>query len=129
MLTKFFCNSLKIVVKLQYSYTMRGVHLHKSIFYNNTDAATTVVAEKPRLGRNPVLNNAKNLCLVHRYYYYGKFTDKGYESIVKELSREFWLTETTIPRIIDAYYEELKQLKQVATSKDYFKKQWPHLVW
>ncbi len=129
IVSNFFCQIFIIEVKLHISLTMRGSRtLYDNIFVT-TDTATDVVAEKPRKGRNPELANTKNRCLVHRYYYYGKFSNKRYPDIIKDLSREFWLTPSTIPRILDEYYSELQYLKTVATSKDFFKKEWPHLVW
>lgn len=83
-----------------------------------------------RQGRSEELHNRRNEMLADRYYYYGKFTDKRYESILDTLRDEFCIEKFTIQERIHECYDQLTELKQKTdlTTK-YFKEKWPHLVW
>jgi len=85
--------------------------------------------EEKRKGRSATLHSQRNECLIARYYYYGKFTDKRYLSILETLSFEFHLSTVTIPELINDHIEQLSTLKAKQPAKSYFVKRWPHLVW
>jgi len=80
-------------------------------------------------GRSAQLHNRRNECLIDRYYYYGKFTDKRYLDILDDLSREFFLSPVTIPDLIADNISMLTKLKAQQPSKSYFSKKWNHLMW
>lgn len=82
-----------------------------------------------RKGRSEYQNSRRNECLTDRYYFRARFTEKRYDVILKTLSDEFFLSEVTIPEIIDANYSQLQRLKKEQPGKSVFIKKWPHLVW
>lgn len=107
---------------------MRG---QQSLFQEVFVATAEAVADTPALrqGRSERLHNRRNECLIDRYYYYGKFTDKRYESILSTLEDEFFIEEITIQKRITENIEQLQRLKTEIPAREYFKKKWPHLVW
>lgn len=103
---------------------MRG---QQSLFENMFVAVPELTVS--RQGRSEELIKERNECLVSRYYYYGKFTDKRYEAIMNELKKEFFIETTTIEERIQENFEKLAELKKQQPQKNYFKDKWPHLVW
>lgn len=99
--------------------------LFKDIFTDDTPAPV----EKQKRGRSDVLNAKRNECLLDRYFFYGRFTDKRYEKILEELSSEFFLSAVTIPKIVDENLDKLIALKKEKPEKSFFQNKWPHLVW
>lgn len=83
----------------------------------------------PRSGRSEHLHKLRNECLVHRYYFYFKFTDKRYEAILEILKSEFFIETFTIQDRLNEGYDVLASLRTEAPGKAYFAKKWPHLVW
>jgi hypothetical protein len=102
--------------------------LFKNIF-TEVNSSSSSPAEKQRKGRSEALNNKRNECLLDRYFFYGKFSGLRYELILEVLSSEFFLSEVTIPKIVDENLEKLIQLKKQLPDKKYFQNKWPHLVW
>lgn len=86
------------------------------------------VAEKQRKGRSESMHAQRNACLIDRFVFYGK-TGIRYELIVRTLSREFFLSEVTIPEIIDDNYALLQESRKAGLDKHDLKKKWPHLDW
>ena len=94
---------------------------------------------QPKKGRSKELIDKRNICLTHRYWYYGNFPLElknkadcklSYYSILNILQEEFFInSEFTIPQVINECSYILSDLKEKKPSKDYFKKRWPHLVW
>ena len=85
--------------------------------------------EKQRKGRSSTLIAQRNECLIDRYYYYGKFHNSRYSFILKTLSTEFFISEVTIPEVIDDNFNLLSQLKTLQPNTKYFKDKWPFLQW
>lgn len=104
-----------------------SLSLFKDFFEDNP--VPVDVAEAKRKGRSAELILQRNECLVERYYYYGKFTDKRYLKILEQLSFEFFLSTVTIPEVINENFETLSALRQQKPVRPYFTKKWPHLVW
>lgn len=103
----------------------RGIQtLYRQIFVEDSSNP-----DSKRKGRNEHLNNRRNDCLIDRYFWYGKFSGLRYDLIIKALSEEFFLTEVTVPRIVEDNFEKLAALKQMKPDKKYFLKKWPHLTW
>lgn len=71
----------------------------------------------------------RNDCLLDRYYLYGKFYGLRYELIIKQLSKEFFLSEITIPQIIEDNFEKLTAVKKAAPNREQLIEKWPHLNW
>lgn len=104
----------------------RGVNtLYAHIFVE----PAVVITEAKRKGRSEALNTKRNDCLIDRYFFYGKFSGLRYDLILGILSDEFFLSEATIPKVVDENLEKLVALKKLKPSKQYFQKKWPHLVW
>jgi hypothetical protein len=106
--------------------TQRGtITLFKNIFSEELPARL----EKQKKGRSDVLNAKRNECLIDRYFFYGRFTEKRYEKILETLSNEFFLSSVTIPKIVDENLDKLIELKKLKPEKSFFQNKWPHLVW
>lgn len=84
---------------------------------------------KQRKGRSKELFQKRNECLVDRYWYYGRTSEKRYDVILKTLSGEFFLSEYTIAEIINDNYVLLKKVNEKKPEKSYFSRKWTHLVW
>jgi len=106
---------------------MRGQQVLFSEFF--TEASEAPVLTIQRKGRSEQLYGMRNEALLDRYYYYGKFTDKRYESILDQLSEEFYLSPYTIQERINENFSKLDELKAHQPTKEYFKKKYPHLIW
>ena len=98
--------------------------LFSDIFIDQPEETST-----QRRGRSAYFHSQRNECLVDRYYYYCKVSEKRYDIVLEKLSVEFFLSTVTIPEIIDSNYEHLVRLKKAAPDAQHFKKKWPHLVW
>ncbi len=91
--------------------------------------------EKSRKGRSETLYSQRNECLLDRYFYYGYTTGNRFDIIIKTLSSEFWLSEITIPELIEKNYDKLTQVKKEYRELDplslkiQLQQKWPHLVW
>jgi hypothetical protein len=108
------------------SMSQRGsLTLFKNIFTDDSPAPI----EKQKKGRSEYHNSRRNDCLVDRYLFYGMFSSWRYEKILKELSEEFFLSEVTIPKVIDENLDKLIELKKMKPEKSFFQNKWPHLVW
>lgn len=85
--------------------------------------------EKQRKGRSESLINLRNDCLVDRYYFIAKTTGLRYELVIGILSKEFFLSEVTIPEILDDNYYKIAAVKKAAPTKKELEKKWSHLNW
>ncbi len=103
---------------------MRGSN---TLFSDIFETPSTVV--KQRKGRSSSLIAKRNECLIDRYYYLAKFHEKRYDIIIRNLSAEFFISEVTIPEIIDDNFDLLAALKKQQYPPAYFKAKWPHLTW
>jgi len=106
---------------------MRGSQALFQDFFE-ADAVPAETACK-RKGRSAELHSQRNECLIERYYFYGKYTDKRYLSILETISREFFISIVTIPDLIQDNYDVLDSLRKTQPARTYFSKKWPHLVW
>jgi len=99
-----------------------------SLFVNIFEDTPSEAASK-RKGRSAELHSIRNECLIDRYYYYGKFTQNRYSNILDILSKEFFITPTTILELIQENFQLLADLKIKQPAHTYFQKKWPHLKW
>lgn len=101
------------------------ITLFKDIFIETDEKPV----EKQKKGRSEQLNSRRNECLIDRYFFLGRFSGQRYDLILSQLSNEFFLSEVTIPKIVDENLEKLVALKQQRPDKKYFQEKWPHLTW
>lgn len=87
------------------------------------------VQEKSRKGRSLFHIQQRNHCLIDRFVFYGRTTGFRYELLIRILSKEFFLSEDTIPDIIDNNYDLLRASKTANQTKDNLKEKWPHMHW
>jgi hypothetical protein len=117
---------------------MRGAQNFNLLF---TDIITndTCLMDK-RQGRDAALDEARNICLLHRYFFHGsREIEPGvcmsYESVVAIVAREFFLSKNRVIRIVEnnlSYIGDMKRkYKGVPhdTIRRSFAKQYPHLSW
>ncbi len=101
---------------------MRGERIYKDITRNSRVRGL-------QKGRSNSLIVRRNECLLARYYYYGVHKDVCYEEILRLLAAEFFLTDSTITRIILDNTDKLQQLKEKAPVVYYLQSHWPHMKW
>ena len=94
-----------------------------------TDIFSDAIPQGNRKGRNTDLVVKRNDCLLHRYYYYGNFTDKRFDVILEQLHEEFFLSVDTVSRILKENVPAMRELKKKAPDKYYLQSRWPHLKW
>lgn len=99
--------------------------LFNNIFYDEAP----VVQMKPRKGRNDELNALRNECLIARYFYTGRESQKVYSVLIREIADQFFISPVTVSEVIQGNYNLLMGLKKENPGKGYFVKKWPHLVW
>lgn len=101
---------------------MRGSHTFKELFSQQ---------ETPRSGkgRNAVLVADRDHLLIARYFFYGTYTSLRFESIIKNISGEFFLSERRVSDIVEANISTLKQLRAEPPSIKDLRAKWPHLSW
>jgi hypothetical protein len=124
-------SSTKKMVKLQSKQSKPMSHRGVNTLFSNIfiEDATPTPVEKQKKGRSEAHNSRRNDCLIDRYFFYGRFSGLRYDLILAKLSEEFFLSEVTIPKIVDEYIDRLVQLKQSKPTVEDFKNKWPHLVW
>jgi hypothetical protein len=67
--------------------------------------------------------------IVARLYYHYKLKGLRYDVAIAELSREFYLGETTLAQIIMRESEVLEILKKAKADRKYLQKAHPHYSW
>lgn len=80
-------------------------------------------------GRSASKIEARNTLLLHRYYYYGKFTPNRYEIILQSLEAEFFLEQRTIQDIISASLLELRAIKDESPTVKDLRRLYPWMLW
>ncbi len=97
--------------------------------FNNLFNEEMAIEEKSK-GRDAELLALRDEFMYHRYYYYRTFMGMVLvEQVVEALKDDVFLSEETIPRIIDKYVVELRRLKNDAPDIGYFRKRWPKFKW
>ena len=74
-------------------------------------AGKKVKPERP-VGRSAGLVEARNRHLLCRFIFWHQKKDARYEWVVAQLSREFYLTPSTVGQIIAASCDEIKLLRE-----------------
>lgn len=107
---------------------MRGSQaIFASLF--NDSPNLTVVSSTLRKGRNDVLVQKRNDCLIHRYYFLVKLEGRQYLAALEQLENEFYISQRTITDIISEESAKLRQLHANKPEAKYFKSIYPHLTW
>lgn len=102
----------------------RGIRSLRNLF-----GEEETVADRKK-GRNAELQAEKDECLCYRYYYYTVIHSiKIYEQRMEVLSREFWLSKDTIPRIIEEHEVLMKRLKNELPTVELLQEKYPWIVW
>ncbi len=102
---------------------MRGSH---SLF---TEIFPTQIPEKQRKGRSETFDTQRNECLISAYYYIGLNSGYRYDLLIKIISRQFWLSETTVRNIMQLNHHLLLKVRKEQPTKTDLKKKWPHIAW
>jgi hypothetical protein len=106
--------------------SQRGVN---TLFSHIFVEAAPAQPSKRKSGRSEEQNSRRNECLLDRYFFYGRFSGLRYDLILEKLSAEFFLSEVTIPKVVQENLDKLIQIKKSEPTKEYFQNKWPHLVW
>lgn len=93
------------------------------------DIFPTAATQSIRKGRNIQFDNLRNECLITRYWFYGHETGLKYQLIIKIISQQFWIAETTVTNILQLNYEILIKVRNEKPTKTDLKKKYPHLSW
>lgn len=104
----------------------RGSATFNSLFGDLTPTQTETLNK----GRDAALHAARNEFLLDRYFYYGHYTDKRMDAILKTMSEtEVFLSERRIYDIVMENLPYLKQLRQAPPSIKDLQRKYPHIVW
>ena len=104
-------------------FSMRGQKLYNEIL--NNDGRN----QPEQKGRNETLLSRRNKCLLARFYYYGHYKKKKYDSILELLVAEFFLSEERIYRIITQNAMAIKDMKTQEWSLYQLQSYWPQFRW
>jgi len=87
------------------------------------------------VSQGPSLRERKIECLIDYYYYIGRKSKLGYNSLLQEVSEVFFLSSFTIHDIIQGNLDDLHRLKEEWKNRElinlqkHLQKKWPHLMW
>ena len=80
-------------------------------------------------GRNPVLIERRNLHLLYRFVYYRNNIRNSFAWMIKQLAREFYLSEYTVGKIIQNHAEELHRIRMEKPSAKALRRKYPFFDW
>jgi hypothetical protein len=104
--------------------TRRGAETFNNLFNEE------IAIEEKKKGRDQELLDLRDEFMYHRYYYYQAFRGmKFMEAVVAALKEDVFLSEETIPRVIDKYTVEIRRLINAKPEIGYFRKKWPNFDW
>ncbi len=102
---------------------MRGQKLFNNILpVNNSDKCQ-------RKGRNDVLIEQRNNCMLARYYYYSCIRAKKYDEILSIIVKEFFLSPSRISKILLDKLDDIKKMKENGISVYQLQNLWPQFKW
>jgi len=102
---------------------MRGSNLLFS------DIFPVAVPDKQRRGRSETYDLNRNECLISSYYYFATQSGFRYELLIKIISKQFWLSETTVRNILALNHDILIRVRNEKPTKSALKKRWPWVSW
>lgn len=91
--------------------------------------STTAINKIVRKGRNAEMIARRDTLLVHRYVYYGIYTELRSEAINSRLEEEFHLTERHFLNIIYDRAKDIRALKTQPPTIGQLRKMYPHFNW
>jgi len=94
-----------------------------------SDIFPVTIPEKQRRGRSETFDSERNACLISAYYFIGSNSGYRYELLLKIISKQFWLSETTVGNILSLNHHLLVKVRKENPSKKDLKEKWPHLTW
>lgn len=99
--------------------------------FNNLIEDEAPVLEKQQKGRSKALISKRDELLLDRLYFFKKTFRLDYDYVLEVLSGEFFLTEGTIPRLIEKAGNQpyIRTLRISQPERNELEKKWPHLVW
>jgi hypothetical protein len=105
---------------------MRG---QRSLFDEYIDAPQEVKASA--LGRDRECIAQRDRCLCYRYYYYVSISKQhvGYEAIVSQLAREFFLSTARTVAVLQEQQPQLRELKATAPTARQLSAVFPFFRW
>ena len=103
---------------------MRGSNLlfHDVFPINTSD-------KQVRKGRSESFDLNRNECLISSYYFIGLHSGFRYDLLIKIVSKQFWISETTVRNIMQLNHHLLIKIRKEQPTKNQLKKRWPHLCW
>lgn len=107
---------------------MRGTSLFYDLFTENA-VITDNPKSQPGRGRSEDLIVQRNELLLNRYFYLGKYTERRYPEILKQLQEEFFLSEARLIAIISENSEYLRTLREEPPTIQQLKSKWDHIKW
>ncbi len=91
----------------------------------------TALPTKDSIGNGKMLTKRRNELMLDRLFYLKKIFTFDYNAVLEILSYEFFLTDITIPQIIQKEENQsyLRNLKAKPLNRNDLEKKWPHMVW
>ena len=113
---------------------LRGSQVaHKLLF--SDEPSTPVIPITRTIGRNADLNDARNECLVERFFFISHKTKMWFQPAVQEVAPQFFISAFHASKLILANRGKLSVLRKqwkdqpIEKVQKHFSKKWPHLVW
>lgn len=101
---------------------MRG---HKSIFKD----IFYKVEKGNKMSNSRLLMPLRNNLLLHRYYFFIEIARMRFDDALKQLEREFFISEIRLIAIISSHSEKLKNIVASQPTKKALEKAYPHIKW
>lgn len=95
---------------------------------------TSLFASAPTVKRKPSIiqlesTDARDKCLVYRFYYHIEIQRTRYDDVIADLEREFFISQCVIVKRLGIQYDLLKEVVEQKPRLPKLKKLYPHLVW
>ena len=104
----------------------RGLHTYDRIIKEDSMPKAPV---QTKAGRNKEIVAIRNMCMLHRYYYYVRMINLRYDLVLAELQKEFYLTSETIPRIINKEIDTFRDIAKRKMTARQLEKKYPNFNW
>ncbi|MGY3054368.1 hypothetical protein ACVWYG_002575 [Pedobacter sp. UYEF25] len=90
--------------------------------------------QAPTVKRKPAIiqtesTDARDRCLVYRYYYHIEIQRTRYDDVLEYLEKEFFISSCVIIKRLGIQYDFLKEVVEQKPRLPKLKKLYPHLVW
>lgn len=106
----------------------RGVRTFQNLLFAESPIATGEPQSR-QIGRDPILVEKRNRLIMYRYYWYVKVKRKNYPDTLECLQDEFFLSSIQLVRIVQSNSGVLSQLRASLPDSQFFRKEYPHLIW